>query len=86
MPAERSRMFRSQKIKCLSQFSKGQTGTVVDMALEPELQGRLMGMGLFIGTKFKLLRGGNSFYPLFLAVGETRISLGNEIAKDILAE
>ncbi|MDR0870808.1 MAG: ferrous iron transport protein A [Planctomycetaceae bacterium] len=79
-------MFRSDKVRRLSTFQQGQSGVVVDMVLEPELQGRLMGMGLFAGTKFQLLQGGRSLRPLLLAVGETRISLGKEIAKRILAE
>ncbi len=84
-PLENS--FRSEKVGYLSRFPTGQTGTVVDMNAESELQGRLMGMGLFVGTRFHLLQGGGgSRKPVLLAVGETRIALGPEIATTILVE
>lgn len=79
--------FRSDKVDYLIRFFQGDSGTIVDMNTDPELQGRLMGMGLFIGTKFKLLQGGDSSrIPILLAVGETRIALGPEIAETILVE
>ena len=79
--------FRSEKVNYLSLFPQGSGGTIVDMTTEPELQGRLMGMGLFIGTRFQLLQGGgDSSKPLLLAIGDTRIALGPEIAKTILVE
>ncbi len=57
------------------------------MTAGPDLQGRLMGMGLFVGTRFQLLQGGcASTKPLILAVGETRIALGPEIARMIVVE
>lgn len=80
-------VFRSAHVDYLIRFPRGESGTVVDMNTEPELQGRLMGMGLFTGTRFKLLQGGNSSRkPLLLAVGETRIVIGPEIAETILVE
>lgn len=80
-------IFRNHKVDSLDRFSKGFCGTVVDMNAEPELQGRLMGMGLFVGTRFRLLRGGkSSTEPLLLAIGETRIALGPDIARTILVE
>ncbi len=79
--------FRSDKVDYLSRFPTGRIGTIVDMNAESDLQGRLMGMGLFVGTRFKLLQGGaGSGKPLLLAIGETRIALGAEIAKTILVE
>ncbi|MDR0705992.1 MAG: ferrous iron transport protein A [Planctomycetaceae bacterium] len=84
--------FRSEKVGYLSHFSRGQSGTVVDLILEPELQGRLMGMGLFVGTRFRVLQGGNpsekksSTQPMLLAIGDTRIALGPSIASKILVE
>ncbi|MDR1963840.1 MAG: ferrous iron transport protein A [Planctomycetaceae bacterium] len=84
--------FRSDKVEYLSHFSQGQCGTIVDMIVEPELQGRLMGMGLFIGTRFQVLQGGklpktpSSDRPILLAIGETRIALGRSIASKILVE
>ncbi|GHT30490.1 hypothetical protein FACS1894214_0450 [Planctomycetales bacterium] len=79
--------FRSRQTGYLSCFPQGRDGVVVEMNTDPELQGRLMGMGLFIGTRFRLLQGGSSQRkPLLLAVGNTRIALGPEIAETILVE
>jgi ferrous iron transport protein A len=80
--------FRSGKVDRLSHFSGGWHGTVVDVSADTELQGRLMGMGLFVGTRFQLLRSGGetSTFPFVLAIGETRVALGHEIAEKILVE
>ena len=79
--------FRSGKVIDLLNFPNGGVGTIVDIDTENELQGRLMGMGLFVGAKFRLLQGGNaSHQPLLLAVGDTRIALGAELGRCILVE
>ena len=79
---------RSEKNNSLSRFPDGLHGTVVDVVADAELQGRLMGMGLFVGTRFQLLRNGSaaSRVPLLLAIGETRIAIDYEIAETILVE
>jgi Fe2+ transport system protein FeoA len=80
-------VFRSEKVDYLSRFTQGQSGTIVEMVAEPELQGRLMGMGLFVGTRFRVLQGGNRPHqPMLIAIGETRIALGSSIASQILVE
>jgi len=70
----------------LSQFPNGLHGTIVDVVADAELQGRLMGLGLLIGTRFQLLRSGTngSRIPFLLAIGETRIALDYKIADVIL--
>jgi Fe2+ transport system protein FeoA len=80
--------FRSKSAGALSRFPNGLHGTVVDVTANPELQGRLMGMGLFAGTRFQLLRSGSdtSKVPFLLAIGETRIALDYDIAETILVE
>jgi Fe2+ transport system protein FeoA len=79
--------FRSEKAGCLRRFPCGVQGTIIDMNGDAELQGCLMGMGLFIGTRFQLLQGNEtSTVPFLLAIGETRIALGHEIAEMILVE
>jgi Fe2+ transport system protein FeoA len=79
--------FRSEKVDYLNHFSQGESGTVVDLIVDPELQGRLMGMGLFVGTRFHILqKGKTSTQPMLLAIGETRIALGPSIASNILVE
>ncbi|MDR0329002.1 MAG: ferrous iron transport protein A [Planctomycetaceae bacterium] len=86
------RSFGSEKIASLSRFPEGLHGTIVDVVAEPELHGRLMGMGLFVGTRFQLLRGGGDrgttvgSLPFLLAIGETRVAMGREIAETILVE
>jgi Fe2+ transport system protein FeoA len=60
---------------------------VVDLIVDPELQGRLMGMGLFVGTRFRILqRGKTSTQPALLAIGDTRITLGLSIVSNMLVE
>ena len=79
--------FRSEKVDYLQNFPTGGVGTIVDINTENALQGRLMGMGLFAGSRFRLLQGGNaSRKPLLLAVGDTRIALGSELGHCILVE
>jgi len=80
--------FRSKSVGSLSRFPNGLYGTVVDVAADADLQGRLMGMGLFIGTRFQLLRSGTTTpkMPLLIAIGETRIAVDHEIAETILVE
>ena len=80
------RKFPSERMGSLHQFSDGAHGTVVDVIADAELQGRLMGMGLFIGIRFQLLRSGtiSSNIPFLLAVGETRIAVDHNIAAMIL--
>ena len=86
MSAERR--FGSEKIVSLTHHPDGLAGTVVDVVGNAELQGRLMGMGLFVGTRFELLRKGStrSNKPFLLAIGETRIAVDYRIAKMIFVE
>ena len=84
--------FRSERIDLLSRFPDGSYGTIVDITADTELQGRLMGMGLFVGIRFQLLRGGGNgrtvvgSLPFLIAVGETRIAVDRDIAEMILVE
>ena len=80
--------FHSNNADSLSRFPNGLHGTVVDVTADAGLQGRLMGMGLFIGTRFQLLRSGATTpkIPFLLAIGETRIAIDHEIAETILVE
>jgi Fe2+ transport system protein FeoA len=79
---------RAKKACSLSQFPGGFRGTIVDVMVDAQLQGRLMGMGLFVGTRFQLLQHGTigSQIPFLLAIGETRIAIGWDIAERILVE
>ena len=78
----------SEKTCSLSQFTGGLHGTIVDIVADGELQGRLMGLGLLIGTRFQLLRRGTvaTRIPFLLAIGETRIAIDHNIADMILVQ
>ena len=82
------RGFRSERTDLLSRFPDGLSGTVVEVIADAELQGCLMGLGLFVGTRFQLLRSGrvSRNVPFLLAIGETRIAFGRDIADMILVE
>ena len=87
MLSNREKKPHSANVGSLCRFPNGLHGTVVDVAAaDVELQGRLMGMGLFIGTRFQLLRSGAATpkTPFLLAIGETRIALDHDIARAIL--
>lgn len=82
-----SEIYKSPQIKELNHIRCGTSATVVALRTEQELLGRLMGLGLFVGTKVRLLQGGcNAYGPLLLSVGNTRIALGRDIADSILVE
>ena len=71
----------------LTQIPAGKKTTVVAIHTEQELLGRLMGLGLFVGTKVEILRGGNDQAgPILIGIGQTRIALGRDIAATILVE
>ena len=79
--------FKSTQIRSLTRVPAGDQAVVVAINTEQELQGRLMGMGLFVGTKVDILQGGEGKHgPLLLGIGNTRIALGRDIASVILAE
>ncbi|MDO5579583.1 MAG: FeoA family protein [Planctomycetia bacterium] len=71
----------------LSELPEGKLATIVSIRLDPEIIGRFMGMGLFAGSRIRILvRGRTSQKPILLSVGDTRIALGEEYAKRILVE
>lgn len=71
----------------LSRLPEGELATIVSIRLDPEIIGRFMGMGLFAGSRIRILvRGRTSQKPILLSVGDTRIALGEEYAKRILVE
>ena len=69
----------------LVQVLAGEKVVVVAINTDQELLGRLMGMGLFIGTKVEILQGGKGKSgPLRIGIGQTRIVLGRDIAAAIM--
>lgn len=78
---------KSSRIGGLDTLYTSERATVVGLNAPVELQGRLMGMGMTVGAKLEIMQGGRStFKPLLVAVGETRIALGRDIAKMVLVE
>lgn len=45
---------------------------------------KLIEMGLYVGSRIKIMRNSSSDPNIIIAVGESRYSLSREIAKDIL--
>ena len=69
----------------LSSLSPGAKATVIGIPEDPDLQGRLLGMGLFPGAEIELQQGGaGKRTPLRIAIGNTRIAMSPEIAAQII--
>lgn len=78
---------KSERFWEIDSLSPGQEAVVVGVRVGVELQGRLMGLGLFVGSKVKIVQGGNSQRkPLILAVGNTRFAIERDLARTILVE
>ena len=78
--------FKSDHVD-LTSISCGEDATIVAINTELELQGRLMGLGLFVGSRIRLFRGGpGKRGPLLLGIGNTRLALSRDVAKKILVE
>jgi len=78
---------KSLRTCMLESLNMSERATVVKLNTSNELQNRLMGMGLTIGTKVEILHGGHGrFKPLVIGVGESRIAIGRDIAKMVLVE
>ena len=68
----------------LSSLVTGEKATVIAIPSDPDLQGRLLGLGLFPGTEIELQQGGaGKRQPLRIAIGNTRIAMSTEIADQI---
>ncbi len=79
--------FKSSRIAEITRFSAGVDATVVAINADRELQGRLMGLGLFVGSRVHLFQGGQGKSgPLLLGIDNTRIALGRDVARTIIAE
>lgn len=79
--------YSTKEFRQISHIPAGKEATIVSIDTEWDLQGRLMGMGLFVGTKVGILRGGEAMSgPLLLGVGNTRIALGRDVAEKILVD
>jgi ferrous iron transport protein A len=78
---------KSTRISVLDSLQTSERATVIGLNTSNDLQGRLMGMGLTAGAKVEILQGGRSiFKPLLIAVGDTRIAIGHDLAQMVLVE
>lgn len=77
---------KSHRIAKLSQLPAGTRGTIVALNSENELQGRLMGLGMMVGSEIRLLRGTRIGKTVLVAVGETRLAVGADLARQVLVE
>ncbi len=71
-----------QDYTTVSQLSPGDSADVVGAALPDKILERLAGMGLNMGARCTLIQG-NRWNPYVVAVDETRIALGRELAEKI---
>ena len=71
-----------QDYNTISQLSPGDVADVVGAALPDKTLERLAGMGLNMGARCTLIQG-NRWNPYIVAVDETRIALGRELAEKI---
>jgi ferrous iron transport protein A len=71
----------------LSGAGSGQRALVVGFQGGAEFQGRIVSMGLNIGSEVEVLSGCDSGKgPILVAVGETRLALGHGMADKIIVE
>lgn len=66
----------------VSQLSPGDVADIVGALLPDKILERLAGMGLNMGARFSLIQG-DRWNPYVVAVDETRIALGRELAEKI---
>ena len=70
----------------LSCLAVSEKATVIGIPTDPDLQGRLLGLGLFPGREIELQQGSAGQRPLRIAIGNTRIAMSPEIADQIIVE
>ena len=71
----------------LGHLTAGECATVVGIQAENALQGRLMGMGLRVGARVRVLHVTGRWRRVYrLATGHTRLALGHVLANSVLVE
>jgi len=72
-------------VQPLSSVKHRQRALIVSLTGERQLQGRLVDMGLHVGSEVEILRPSNGTSgPALVASGETRLALGYGMASQIL--
>ena len=69
----------------LSALTLGQEGTVVDLRGGRRFKGRLLSMGLHVGSKVAVIRPANGNHgPVLVASGQARLGIGRGMAEQIM--
>jgi Fe2+ transport system protein FeoA len=68
----------------LTEIKPGQPVVIVALQGGFECQHRLISLGLFVNQEVQVLRSVNGHGPVLLAVGKTRLALGQGVAKTIM--
>jgi ferrous iron transport protein A len=75
---------KNATIRALNTFEIGRRGVIVTVKGDKELQKRLISMGLYVGSDVEVLHQGENGALMLIAVGETRLALGQDMTKQIL--
>ncbi len=70
-------------IQALNTLEAGQKGVVVTVKGGKEFQHRLISMGLHAGREVKVLHQGDNGVPMLIALGETRLAIGQDMTRQI---
>ena len=66
----------------ITRLNPGQRGQISSMKLPETIQEHLSGLGLNLGAEFTVIQG-SAKTPWIIAVDQTRIALGNDLAANI---
>ncbi|MGL4943430.1 MAG: HAD-IA family hydrolase [Thermoguttaceae bacterium] len=76
-------LLSTRSVRTLSSLKSGESATITASSLLPEFVERLMGMGLFVGSRVTRLSDG---VPVRIALGETRLAISSDLAEQIECE
>ena len=78
-------MTTDPQLRPLSALRRGQSATIVSLTGGRGMQHRLTSMGLHVGKRIEILRGGiDAGGPTLVAAGETRLAIGHGMTDRIL--
>ena len=70
----------------LNTVKEGQHATILAFTSGKEHQRRLLGMGLTVGTRIKVIRNSSMGGPLLIGFHHSRFMIGRGMAKDIVVK
>ena len=68
----------------LSRLKADDRGTVLALEGGGEFQGRVVDMGLHVGTEVEVISGGGDGGRVLVAVGDSRLGLGHGMAEKVI--